>query len=267
MGGVFYFTSYSRHMSYLQFHLFLILPPILLMAITLPQRLKSIGGWRAQWALPLIAVIAFSYTTPWDNYLVANEVWWYGENRVLATIGYVPIEEYLFFVLQPVLTGLFLFQVLSRQKPRPVRTTLRSAWGGFFLFGLLALVGSGFLLSGWRQGFYMGLVLAWASPLLAGMWLYDGQTLWAYRRTLFIAVGGPTVYLWIGDAMAIASGIWTISPAFTIGIDPFGLPIEEATFFLLTNLLVVKGIMLLLYGSHEPLQGSIVKSGRSGSPL
>ena len=121
-------------MSYLEFHLYLILPPILLMAVSLPQTLYQIGGKRAQWALPLIAVVAFSYTTPWDNYLVANNVWWYGENRVLATIGYVPIEEYLFFVLQPILTGLFLFHVLSRWKAPPQPTSRASVWGGFLTF-------------------------------------------------------------------------------------------------------------------------------------
>jgi lycopene cyclase domain-containing protein len=116
------------------------------------------------------------------------------------------------------------------------------------------MIGFGLLASGWDRGLYMGLILAWASPLLAGMWLYDGRTLWAHRRSLALGVGGPTLYLWIGDATAIASGIWTISEQFTMGLSPFGLPAEEATFFLMTNLLVVKGILLLLYGSHEAIK-------------
>lgn len=240
-------------MSYLEFHLVLILPPIVLMAATLPRSLDEIGGWRARWALPLIAVIAFSYTTPWDNYLVANEVWWYGQNRVLATVGFVPVEEYLFFVLQPVLTGLFLFHVLSRWTSTPAPTSNASVWGGVAVFGALTLVGMGLLAAEWKPGWYMGLILSWAPPLIAGMWLYDGQTIWAYRRTLALAVGIPTFYLWIGDATAIGAGIWTISPSVTLGINPFGLPVEEATFFLMTNLLVVKGILLLLYGSHEAI--------------
>jgi len=242
-------------MSYLEFHFFLILPPILLMAATLPD-LQRMGGGRAQWALPLIATIAVSYTTPWDNYLVANRVWWYGTDRVLATIGYVPLEEYLFFVLQPFLTGLFLFHVLARWDTRAQSASQGHAWAGFLLFLLLSLLGGGLLLSGWSPGLYMGLVLAWACPLLAGMWLYDGRTLWAHRQALLVAVGIPTLYLWIGDATAIAAGIWTISPAYTLGIDPLGLPAEEATFFLMTNLLVVKGILLLLYGSHEAIGAS-----------
>jgi lycopene cyclase domain-containing protein len=130
-------------------------------------------------------------------------------------------------------------------------------WGGFALFIGLAGLGTGLLASGWDPGLYMGLVLAWAAPLIAGMWLYDGQTLWARRRTLLVAVGAPTLYLWIGDATAIASGIWTISPTYTIGLSPFGLPIEEATFFLLTNLLVVKGLLLLLYGSHQAIGDAV----------
>lgn len=240
-------------MSYLEFHLIFLFPPILLMLFTLPQSLDEMGGWRARWAIPLIAVIAFSYTTPWDNYLVAREVWWYGPNRVWATIGFVPVEEYLFFILQPILTGLFFFQYLGRWNTEPKRTGSKSAWAGFLFFLILTLLGAGLLVNGQPQGLYMGLVLAWAAPLLAGMWLYDGETLWAHRSTLLYTVGFPTLYLWIGDTIAIRSGVWTISSKYTLGLVPLGLPVEEATFFLMTNLLVVKGILLLLYGSHETL--------------
>jgi len=33
---------------------------------------------------------------------------------VVGTIGYVPVEEYLFFLLQPILTGFWLYWLLSR---------------------------------------------------------------------------------------------------------------------------------------------------------
>lgn len=241
-------------MSYATFHLVFLIPPILLLWATLPQSLSSLGGWRAQWALPLISIIAFTYTTPWDNYLVARNVWWYGPDRVLATIGYVPVEEYAFFLLQPILTGLFTFQYLARWHPDAKR---RSATGGGFgtlLFGGLALLGAVLLVIEAEHGLYLGLILAWACPLLAGMWLYDGETLWAHRTTLLYAIGIPTLYLWVADATAIASGIWTIADAYTVGLAPLGLPLEEATFFLMTNCLVVKGILLLLFGSHDSLK-------------
>lgn len=240
-------------MSYLTFHLVFILPPILLMAATLPRSLYQVGGRRAQGAIPLIALIAFVYTTPWDNYLVAREVWWYGPDRVLATIGFVPVEEYAFFLLQPILTGLFYFQYQMRAGTAPRPSGRGSAWGGFGVFAGLTALGAALLIGPNLSGLYMGLVLAWAAPLLAGMWLYDGETLWAHRKTLFITVGIPTIYLWVADGTAIANEIWTISSSMTLGVSVLGLPLEEATFFLMTNLLVVKGILLLLYGNHDAL--------------
>jgi len=240
-------------MSYLTFHLLWIVPPILLMYLALPRPLYDLGGRRAQLAIPLVALIAFSYTTPWDNYLVAREVWWYGPDRVLATIGHVPVEEYLFFLLQPVLTGLFFFQYLGRVGLTEQSTSAGSAWGGFGLFAALTGLGGFLLLREAPNGVYMGLVLSWAAPILAGMWLYDGETLWQYRSALLFAVGGPTLYLWVADATAISTGIWTISSDMTLGVSLVTLPLEEATFFLVTNLLVVKGILLLLYGEHDAL--------------
>lgn len=238
-------------MSYLTFHLVFLLPPIVLMLLMHQQPQGLEGDWRVRWAIPLICIIAFSYTTPWDNYLVAREVWWYGPNRVLGTIGYVPIEEYMFFVLQPILTGLFLYQHLGRVRVHPEARAAYAPWGGTAVFGGLSLLGIMLLLDGTDSTLYLALILAWAPPVLAGMWLYDGGTLWALRKTVFVSTGLPTLYLWVADAIAIRSGIWTISPEYTTGWVLFGLPIEEASFFLLTNLLVVQGVLLLLYGSHE----------------
>lgn len=72
----------------------------------MPDRFRGWPGWAAITAL---VVIAFTYTTPWDNYLVATGVWWYDPDLVTGIIwGWVPIEEYTFFVVQPILGGLWL---------------------------------------------------------------------------------------------------------------------------------------------------------------
>lgn len=236
-------------MTYLTFLLIFLVPPILILAVTQPRPLAGVGGWRGRWSIVLVCVIALIYTTPWDNYLVYREVWWYGPERVLATIGYVPVEEYLFFLLQPILTGLVLYQLLAR-RPVPAATAstrLPQAVGtGVYL--ALALLGVLLLLAEDEAGLYMGLILAWACPPLAGLWYYGAPVLWRYRRTFAWAVGVPTLYLWIADRTAIDLGIWDISNRYSFDIDPLGLPIEEATFFLVTNLLVVQGLFLFLYG-------------------
>lgn len=238
-------------MTYLAFHLLFLLPPIVALVLVFGWPSAPEDELQPQWAIPLVSIVALAYTTPWDNYLVAQDIWWYGADRVLATIGYVPVEEYAFFLLQPFLTGLFTYQYLERWAPSPRPPSRRAAWTGASAFAVLAAAAAFILLTERSSSRYLALILAWAAPLLAAMWLYDGEALWASRSTLLTATAIPTLYLWIADATAIRQDIWTISAEYTTGLEAFALPLEEAMFFLFTNLLVVQGILLLVYGSHE----------------
>jgi lycopene beta-cyclase len=249
-------------MTYLGFHLVFILPPIAALALWLRARP---GGLRRRWLayLPLIALIAFVYTTPWDNYLVWRGVWGYGSDRVIGTIGYVPVEEYLFFVLQPLLAGLWLYRVLADRDG--VRDLAAGAAGrarvlGALLYLAAALAGGLMLLR--EETTYLGLILAWAAPVLAGQWAYAGAEIWRRRRSWALGVAVPTLYLWVADAIAIRLGIWEISERYTVGLQVWTLPLEEAVFFLVTNLLVVQGLILFL---HPPGRSSVV--GRRSSLL
>jgi lycopene beta-cyclase len=230
-------------MTYLQFHLIFILPPIAALAVW-SWRSGALGRREAA-LLGALATIALVYTTPWDNYLVWRGVWGYGSERVIGTIGYVPVEEYLFFILQPVLTGLWLFVVLRSGRWKPAPVGRGAAWWG--AGAGLALTVAGLLLLRHEPGTYLGLILVWAAPPLAGQWAYAGQEIAARLTAWAVAVGVPTLYLWIADAVAIRQGVWTISERYTLGPSFAGLPLEEATFFLVTNLLVVQGLMLFLY--------------------
>jgi lycopene cyclase domain-containing protein len=71
--------------------------------------------------LVVLITLAVVYTTPWDNHMIEQGVWWYGENHVLFRINYAPIEEYLFFVLQPILTGLWLYSLPRNDTERAKR--------------------------------------------------------------------------------------------------------------------------------------------------
>lgn len=231
--------------SYLQFHLVFMLPVLVLLGWRLPRVFPALGR-RAPVALPLIMGVALVYTTPWDNYLVWKEVWGYPPERVLGRIGYVPVEEYLFFLLQPWLGGMLLYRLLARL-PRAEAApasppSVRLAGGIPFL----ALTGLGVWFLGFESGTYMGLILAWAGPVLAAQWFFMGPEIWRLRRAVVPAIGLPTLYLWAADRFAIADGIWYISERYTLGWSPLGLPVEEATFFLVTNVLVVFGTILFL---------------------
>lgn len=235
-------------MTYLQFHFVYILPPIILLALLQARPVAGIGAREAFKWLGAILVIAFTYTTPWDNYLVYRNVWGYGPDRVIATIGYVPIEEYMFFILQPILVGLFYFLLRGRgwlaSPPKAMPGWFRPLGVGAAL--ALAALGAAFLVTPPENTLYMGLILAWAMPVLAGLFWVGADKVWTDRRRTFAAVMVPTVWLWFADRMAIADGIWYIADATRLGIDPLGLPIEEATFFLVTSALCAVGLALFL---------------------
>lgn len=260
-------------MTYLQFHFLFIFPPILVLLAMAP-RIRSRLGKRGLWPAFIVPLIAFFYTTPWDNYLVWKEVWWYSSERVMGTIGYVPLEEYLFFLLQPVLTGLFTLHLLARRStpgeggrfpvsPPPADPMRVRVLGALPWFGITA-IGAALLLT--TSGLYMGLILAWAAPVVGLLWLFMGPYLMRHWQVLLTGIAIPTLYLWVADWVAIAQEIWVISPIYTVGFNPFGLPVEEAIFFLITNVLSAVGVMLFSIpglSEHPDAPGAPVASASS----
>ena len=212
----------------------------------LPDRLRGLPAW-----LVLIAhvIVALIYTTPWDNYLVATRVWWYDPQLVTGiTIGWVPIEEYTFFVLQTLLTGLWLLW-LARHLPPPIDAPLRPRlrWIAALVAGLIWLASVVGLLSGWKSGVYLTIQLAWALPPIFLQLAFGADILYRYRGMVLLTLIPTTLYLSAVDAVAIGAGTWTIDPAQSLEIYLGGvLPLEEFTFFLVTNTLVAFGMTLVL---------------------
>jgi lycopene cyclase domain-containing protein len=100
-------------MTYWQFLvIFLVIPVVILLAIT-----RAVDR-RVALTLAGISVIALIYTAPWDNLIVVNGVWSYRPQRIVGVIlGHVPLEEYLFYVLQVILTGTIAAALLRRRNP------------------------------------------------------------------------------------------------------------------------------------------------------
>jgi lycopene cyclase domain-containing protein len=247
-------------MTYLQFHLVFTVPPLVALAL-LQGRTR--GPW---WPLLLLVGIAFAWTTPWDNYLVAREVWSYPPGRVLATVGYVPVEEYAFFVIQTVMTGLWVRLLQARwSRAASPPGTVRARVVGAVLFGALAVVGAVLWARG-GHGLYLGLIVVWAAPVLALMWAVGGHLLVARRRLLVWAVVPPTLYLWAADWYAITqAGIWTITDATRTGWELAGLPVEEALFFLVTNVMVAQGLVMLEPDAMPETVGRLRRAGRAAA--
>jgi lycopene cyclase domain-containing protein len=213
---------------------------------SLAGSLHNVPGWLALVAHVIIAVL---YTTAWDNYLVATGVWWYDPALVTGVVlGWVPIEEYTFFVVQTVFTGLWLLflgrrlKVTGRFQPH---NWLR--WASTLLTGVVWLAAVLMRVAGWRPGTYLALTLVWALPPIMLQLAFGADILWRYRQLVLLTLVPTTVYLSVADAIAIQSGTWTIDPQQSLHIMLAGqLPVEELIFFFLTNTLVTFGMVLSL---------------------
>lgn len=235
-------------MTYFGFLFRFLLIPLAILLVTL---LAGAGREhrRAFWlVIGLHILLAVVYTTPWDNYLVAKQVWGYSPHLVSGwLIGWVPIEEYIFFVLETLLTGLWWGVLARRVAPTaafcPSRT-LRAVSLAFA--GIFWLVSLGILLTGWKPGTYLALILVWALPAVAPQLAFGADILWYQRRLVALTFSPLFLYLSVTDAFAIVSGTWTINPAQSLGVLLGKLPIEEALFFGVTVALITFGLTLSL---------------------
>jgi lycopene beta-cyclase len=213
----------------------------------LPESLRGMPGWFIILAHIVAAVV---WTTPWDNYLVATGVWYYNPDLVTGiTLGWVPIEEYTFFVVQTLLTGLWVLWLARRLEPAPTpiphRPRLRqisAAVVAVIVVGAWAL-----FFSGWEPGTYLALEVGWLLIPVIPQLLAGADALWHNRKLVLLGLLPPWLYLSVVDSVAIGAGTWTIDPNQSLGIMLGGvLPIEEFIFFGLTNLLIVFGMVLFM---------------------
>ncbi|KAI9709387.1 MAG: hypothetical protein M1812_007723 [Candelaria pacifica] len=207
--------------------------------------------------IPTIAVVS---TTPWDSYLIRTRIWTYPPDAILGpTLFSIPSEEIFFFVIQTYNTSV-LYLLLSKPTFHPmylkdpklsrlpdgfVRDWLRLwRFAGQMVLVLAIKMGVNMVKSG-GKGMYMGMILVWACPFLLMLWTLAYQLIIGLPiSNTVLPIALPTLYLWIVDTLALKRGTWVIESGTKLGINLWdGLEIEEATFFLFTNTLIVFGLI------------------------
>ena len=193
-------------------------------------------------------LLALVYTTPWDNYLIATGVWYYNPALVSGLkLGWVPIEEYTFFVVQTALAG-FWWWFLARRNP-PVaafRPSMGIRLASLIVPAVVWFASIAFLAAKWKPATYFAFECAWALLPIIIQLSFGADILWHHRRLVALTILSLTTYLSLTDSLAIASGTWTIAPGQSFNLFLGALPIEELVFFVLTNTLIAFGLTLLL---------------------
>ena len=191
-------------------------------------------------------------TIPWDSYLIRTNIWSYPEDVVIGPKLFdIPLEEVFFFVIQTYNTTLF-YLFLSKATFHPIYLkdeAKADKWKYFKFLGQLALAlilkRAITMVKENKEGTYLGLILVWAVPFLLLLWSL------AYQLILRLPLSNtalpiflPTLYLWVVDTLALRRGTWVIESGTKLGIHLWpGLEIEEAIFFLVTNTLIVFGLI------------------------
>lgn len=248
-------------MTYFGFLLrFLCIPILVFLAINYldNKNRKQIIGFRngrAVWVgIAIHILLAVVYTTPWDNYLVATGVWYYNPDLVTGLVlGYVPIEEYTFFVLETILSGLWWWFLARRISPLPMEVREKFQLNKPLIYLSACLLVALWLIStylfffGAARWTYLSIILFWALPAILPQLLFGADILWHYRKLVFLGILIPGTYLSLMDILALRETTWSISPLQTTGILFFGtLPLEEVVFFFITNVMIIFGMTLLL---------------------
>jgi len=107
--------------TYFQYHLLFNLTALFIVLALSWKRFR-----RAHFiAIGVISVIAFTATSPWDNWAVYRGIWGFDWSRVtpvefdlFGKHWRLPLEEYAFFIIETVLVGMLLVRFL----PKPANT-------------------------------------------------------------------------------------------------------------------------------------------------
>ena len=194
----------------------------------------------------LLCLLALCYTTPWDSYLIREGIWTYKAQNIIGTVFFIPYEEYFFFVAQTI-TGCFMTAWLLTRFRKQRKHGLKITLTQMAFAGCTWLVAA--CLSVWAPWppsmRYLMLVLVWSLPVLSLQWsvgysvLFKEWKVWMFSTTIL------TFFFWGADSFAISQDIWSFPESTISGIQLLGvLPLEEALFFLATNLMVVQGYLL-----------------------
>jgi lycopene cyclase domain-containing protein len=237
-------------MTYLRFHLIFNLPLLIVLAAmtgTVPWTTGEVEAF----GFVLLAVMIF--TTPWDNLAAKWGIWGFPREKYSLRIGYLPVEEYAFFLLQSVnvmlaVRALFHFfpDVMTGQETDIGMITLICLaasiipWS-FIVFHLRRLRRK----AGPRVNYAIHLV--WFLPVIYTQWVLAPALFWGHAGLLALVTFAFGIYYTLADLAAVRAGTWFFDEKQITGVKLGGiLPWEEIAFFFLTSLLVAQSYLLLL---------------------
>ncbi|XP_022173194.1 bifunctional lycopene cyclase/phytoene synthase-like [Myzus persicae] len=227
-------------LTYMDMHLKCTLPVIGVLAlITRPFMCRMEAA-----KIAFISIVALLYTSLCYNYSILNGARTYSPEQISASIGNVPVEEYMSVVLQVVLVSLWAYLCVRWKTPcmnfnhdKESYHTIR--WMPIIFLSLTTAIGYGMAVPG-RETFYLGSIMCWASPVIMLMWYGAGNYFMKHLIPSSFAIVVPTLYLlWI-NRLALKENVWHLNESTSLNLFiANGVPLEEALFTFITTAMVV----------------------------
>ncbi len=199
----------------------------------------------------LLAVMVF--TTPWDNLAAKWGIWGFPRGKYSLRIGYLPVEEYAFFILQSA-NVMLAIRAFFHFFPRWLnyRETEITSWTLTLLAvsiipWLIVLAQLRWLRRRKGPRVNYALHLAWFLPVIYAQWIVASPLFVAHAALLALITGAFGLYYTVADLAAVRAGTWFFDESQITGLKLLRvLPWEEIAFFFLTSLLVAQSYLLLL---------------------
>jgi lycopene cyclase domain-containing protein len=238
--------------TYLRFHLIFNLPLLVLLAA-----LSGSEPWtKAEgFALGLVLIAVMVFTTPWDNLAAKWGIWGFPREKYSLRLGYLPVEEYAFFLLQSVnvmlaVRALFCFfpDWQTGQETEIGKWTLVCLAASAIPWALVAVQLRWLRRKAGPRVNY-AVHLAWFLPVIYAQWILAPPLFLGHAGVLATVTAVFGIYYTLADLAAVRAGTWFFDEKQITGVKLGGiLPWEEIAFFFLTSLLVAQSYLLLLPG-------------------
>ena len=237
-------------MTYLRFHLIFNLPLLIVLAAMQRPGAMDLGEGQA-FGLVLLAVMVF--TSPWDNLAAKWGIWGFPRGKYSARIGYLPVEEYAFFLLQSI-NVMLAMRALFHYFPDwqlGLETEISKATLICLAASVIPWIFIAVQLRWLRRKagpcVNYAIHLAWFLPVVYVQWVLAPPLFWGHAGLLALLTAAFGIYYTLADLAAVRAGTWYFDEKQITGVKLAGLlPWEEIAFFFLTSLLVAQSYLLLL---------------------
>ena len=185
-----------------------------------------------------LLIIAVIQASIWDNYGTYVGIWTF-DNRVFGHIGFLPLEEYTWILMQVMISVIFTMRVciiLSPDKPvrknQDMKFRIIFTLCGAIIYLSLMLYGANCLYSYLgtestetnenKQYLCSSIILSFFTPFILLQWFYFSKGFYQYKMIWFLSWFIPGIYTYIIDCIAVHQKIWIFDYSYTLNIWLFG---------------------------------------------